>query len=45
MHIDKVVGGFPTLSVAPGQFLLKGIVLLAASVSLLGRAITDEAAR
>ena len=33
------LGGFPALSVVPGQFLLKDIVLLAASVSLLGRAL------
>ncbi len=42
---EQSLGGFPSLSVVPGQFLLKDIVLLAASVSLLGRAITDEAAR
>lgn len=42
---EQSLGGFPTLSVVPGQFLLKDIVLLAASVSLLGRAITDDAAR
>lgn len=36
------LGGFPTLSVVPGQFLLKDIVLLAASVHLLGRALCDE---
>jgi len=28
-------GGFPTISAAPGQFLLKDLVLLAASLSLL----------
>ena len=42
---EQSLGGFPTLSVVPGQFLLKDIVLLAASVSLLSRAITDEVAR
>jgi uncharacterized membrane protein YkgB len=28
-------GGFPAISAAPGQFLLKDLVLLAASLSLL----------
>jgi len=42
---EQSLGGFPTLSVVPGQFLLKDIVLLAASVSLLSKVITDEAAR
>lgn len=36
------LGGFPALSVVPGQFLLKDIVLLAVAVSLLGRALTDD---
>jgi len=36
---EASLGGFPALSVVPGQFLLKDVVLLAASVSLLGRAI------
>ena len=35
------LGGFPALSVVPGQFLLKDIVLLAASVSLLGQAMSE----
>ncbi len=39
---EPSLGGFPALSVVPGQFLLKDIVLLAASVSLLARAITVE---
>ena len=39
---EPSLGGFPALSVVPGQFLLKDIVLLAASVSLLARAIADE---
>lgn len=39
---EPSLGGFPTLSVVPGQFLLKDIVLLAASVHLLGRALSDE---
>jgi uncharacterized membrane protein YkgB len=32
---EATVGGFPAISAAPGQFLLKGLVLLAASLSLL----------
>ena len=36
---ETSLGGFPALSVVPGQFLLKDVVLLAASVSLLGRAL------
>jgi uncharacterized membrane protein YkgB len=36
---EQSLGGFPALSVVPGQFLLKDIVLLAASISLLGRAL------
>ena len=32
---EASIGGFPALSVVPGQFLLKDAVLLAASVSLL----------
>ena len=36
---ESSLGGFPALSVLPGQFLLKDIVLLAASVSLLAKAI------
>lgn len=36
---ESSLGGFPALSVVPGQFLLKDAVLLAASVSLLGRAL------
>ncbi len=39
---EASLGGFPALSVVPGQFLLKDIVLLAASVSLLGKAISDK---
>lgn len=37
---EASLGGFPALSVVPGQFLLKDVVLLAASVSLLGRALS-----
>jgi uncharacterized membrane protein YkgB len=38
---EASLGGFPALSVVPGQFLLKDVVLLAASVSLLGRALVE----
>jgi len=41
---EASLGGFPALSVVPGQFLLKDIVLLAASVSLLGKALDRSAA-
>lgn len=42
---EPSLGGFPALSVVPGQFLLKDIVLLAAAVSLLSKALgsTDSA--
>ena len=36
---EQSLGGFPALSVVPGQFLLKDVVLLAVSISLLGRAL------
>ncbi len=36
---EQSLGGFPALSVVPGQFLLKDVVLLAASIALLGRAL------
>lgn len=36
---EASLGGFPALSVVPGQFLLKDIVLLAAAISLLGKAL------
>jgi uncharacterized membrane protein YkgB len=36
---ETSLGGFPALSVTPGQFLLKDLVLLAAAVFLLGRAL------
>ena len=39
---ESSLGGFPALSVVPGQFLLKDAVLLAASISLLGRALSQE---
>jgi uncharacterized membrane protein YkgB len=37
--------GFPAISVAPGQFLLKDIGLLAASVFVLGHSLTAIASR
>ena len=37
---EASLGGFPALSVVPGQFLLKDIVLLAVAVSLLGKALS-----
>ncbi len=36
---EQSLGGFPALSVVPGQFLLKDVVLLSASIALLGRAL------
>lgn len=36
---EASLGGFPALSVVPGQFLLKDIVLLAAAVFLAGDAL------
>ncbi|WP_411958587.1 YkgB family protein [Paracoccus homiensis] len=36
---EPSLGGFPALSVVPGQFLLKDIVLLAAAVLLTGDAL------
>lgn len=36
---EPSLGGFPYLSVIPGQFLLKDLVLLAASIFLLGRSL------
>lgn len=38
---ESSLGGFPALSVVPGQFLLKDFVLLAASVSLLAKALRN----
>lgn len=37
--VEPSLGGFPALSVVPGQFLLKDIVLLAASIFLTGEAL------
>jgi len=39
---EQSLGGFPALSVVPGQFLLKDVVLLAASISLLVPALERE---
>ena len=36
---EATLGGFPALSVAPGQFLLKDLVLLGAAVWSLGEAL------
>jgi len=37
---EASLGGFPALSVVPGQFLLKDVVLLAVSVSLLQKSLS-----
>jgi len=37
---EASLGGFPALSVVPGQFLLKDVVLFAAALSLLGKALS-----
>lgn len=42
---EPSLGGFPALSVVPGQFLLKDIVLLAAAVFLTGDALKRIAAK
>ncbi|MCO4798172.1 MAG: DUF417 family protein [Colwelliaceae bacterium] len=39
---EASLGGFPALNVVPGQFLLKDLVLLAAAISLLGKALTTK---
>jgi uncharacterized membrane protein YkgB len=36
---ELMAGGFPAISAAPGQFLLKDLVLLAASLCLLGASV------
>lgn len=36
---EASLGGFPAVSVMPGQFLLKDVAFLAVAVSLLGRAV------
>ena len=38
---EGTLGGFPALSVAPGQFLLKDLALLGASIWTLGEALTS----
>ncbi len=42
---EPSLGGFPALSVVPGQFLLKDIVLLAGSIFLAGNALKRLAAQ
>jgi uncharacterized membrane protein YkgB len=39
---EKSAGGFPALSVVPGQFLLKDAVLLAAAIGSFAEAFTNE---
>lgn len=39
---EATAGGFPAISAAPGQFLLKDLVLLAASLSLLLASVKDS---
>lgn len=39
---EATLGGFPALSVVPGQFLLKDVVLLGASIWTLGEALTGQ---
>ena len=41
---EPSLGGFPALSVAPGQFILKDAVLLGASIWSLGEALKAMAA-
>lgn len=36
---EASLGGFPALSVVPGQFLLKDVVLLSVAIHLLGKAL------
>jgi uncharacterized membrane protein YkgB len=42
---ESSLGGFPALSVVPGQFLLKDSVLLAAAIWLLGDALRSRPLR
>lgn len=42
---EPTAGGFPAISVAPGQFLLKDLGLLAASVFVLGRSLVEIRSR
>ncbi len=39
---EGTLGGFPALSVAPGQFLLKDLALLGASIWTLGEALAGQ---
>ncbi|HAS8422275.1 TPA: DUF417 family protein [Vibrio vulnificus] len=39
---EASLGGFPAISVVPGQFLLKDIVLLSAALSLLAKALLRD---
>ncbi len=39
---EASLGGFPALSVVPGQFLLKDVVLLSVAVLLLGKAFSRQ---
>jgi uncharacterized membrane protein YkgB len=39
---EATAGGFPAISAIPGQFLLKDLVLLAASLSLLLASVQDS---
>ena len=39
---EASLGGFPALNVVPGQFLLKDIVLLAAAITLFGKALRQD---
>ena len=39
---EPSLGGFPALSVVPGQFLLKDVVLLGAAIALLGKALNRQ---
>lgn len=38
---EPSLGGFPALSVVPGQFIIKDLVLLAAALWLLGEALSE----
>lgn len=42
---EPTLGGFPALSVAPGQFILKDLVLLGAALWMLGEALRGSAQR
>lgn len=39
---EATAGGFPAISAVPGQFLLKDLVLLAASLALLSASVQDS---